>query len=325
MKNHLLNIGILAVLIFIGSPGCKPSPSPLILTEQSHAELTPYADTRIDTLNHIIELISQGGSSGIIFKGEWDLRGYNQLQFKVQNHDSVQYLQMIVQIQEELKKAPINARVLRGTMTDQLYVGPGETKNVKIEFSSDVPYPEVDSCFTGMRNTPYSVNEHYSYSLDLSKIQAIKLLARRHTAGMRYSISDVMLLPGKRAESISWMKMNKLEFFPFIDKYGQFKHKEWPGKTHNDEDLRQARKKEEKDLAAHPGATDRSRYGGWKNGPRQKGTGHFRVAKIDGKWWMIDPEGYLFWSHGVVRVTTCLLYTSPSPRDRQKSRMPSSA
>ena len=27
----------------------------------------------------------------------------------------------------------------------------------------------------------------------------------------------------------------------------------------------------------------------------------------------------------VVRNTTCLLYTSPSPRDRQKSRMPSSA
>ena len=25
------------------------------------------------------------------------------------------------------------------------------------------------------------------------------------------------------------------------------------------------------------------------------------------------------------RATTCLLYTSPSPRDRQKSRMPSSA
>ena len=25
------------------------------------------------------------------------------------------------------------------------------------------------------------------------------------------------------------------------------------------------------------------------------------------------------------RVYTCLLYTSPSPRDRQKSRMPSSA
>ena len=30
-----------------------------------------------------------------------------------------------------------------------------------------------------------------------------------------------------------------------------------------------------------------------------------------------------FYSHGV--LSFCLLYTSPSPRDRQKSRMPSSA
>ena len=28
---------------------------------------------------------------------------------------------------------------------------------------------------------------------------------------------------------------------------------------------------------------------------------------------------------GIGKSTTCLLYTSPSPRDRQKSRMPSSA
>ena len=27
----------------------------------------------------------------------------------------------------------------------------------------------------------------------------------------------------------------------------------------------------------------------------------------------------------LIRIYTCLLYTSPSPRDRQKSRMPSSA
>ena len=28
---------------------------------------------------------------------------------------------------------------------------------------------------------------------------------------------------------------------------------------------------------------------------------------------------------GTIRATTCLLYTSPSPRDRTRSRMPSSA
>ena len=30
-------------------------------------------------------------------------------------------------------------------------------------------------------------------------------------------------------------------------------------------------------------------------------------------------------NEGIVQNITCLLYTSPSPRDRQKSRMPSSA
>ena len=34
-----------------------------------------------------------------------------------------------------------------------------------------------------------------------------------------------------------------------------------------------------------------------------------------------DPD----WEHVSILAGTCLLYTSPSPRDRQKSRMPSSA
>ena len=32
-----------------------------------------------------------------------------------------------------------------------------------------------------------------------------------------------------------------------------------------------------------------------------------------------------FHTEDMVKYGTCLLYTSPSPRDRQKSRMPSSA
>ena len=42
------------------------------------------------------------------------------------------------------------------------------------------------------------------------------------------------------------------------------------------------------------------------------------------------PEAYASFSISIphtsgTRSVTCLLYTSPSPRDRQKSRMPSSA
>jgi hypothetical protein len=32
---------------------------------------------------------------------------------------------------------------------------------------------------------------------------------------------------------------------------------------------------------------------------RLKATDHFRVEKYAGKWWLVDPEGYLFWSHGI--------------------------
>ena len=35
-----------------------------------------------------------------------------------------------------------------------------------------------------------------------------------------------------------------------------------------------------------------------------------------------QKHGFL---HQIAEVNSCLLYTSPSPRDRQKSRMPSSA
>lgn len=52
-----------------------------------------------------------------------------------------------------------------------------------------------------------------------------------------------------------------------------------------------------------------------ENGPKLEATGHFRVAKVNGKWWMVDPEGYLFWSHGVVRVTTS---TGVTPLDGRK-------
>ena len=38
-----------------------------------------------------------------------------------------------------------------------------------------------------------------------------------------------------------------------------------------------------------------------------------------------EPDKTTVWSNKELVAYTCLLYTSPSPRDRQKSRMPSSA
>ena len=88
-------------------------------------------------------------------------------------------------------------------------------------------------------------------------------------------------------------------FCPFIDEFGQYVHRDWPGKTHSLKELIAHGKAEEKDLAAHPGPPDRNKYGGWTAGPKLEATGFFRVVKYQGKWWLVDPEGRLFWSHGI--------------------------
>ena len=102
---------------------------------------------------------------------------------------------------------------------------------------------------------------------------------------------------------VSWAKLGVDGFFPFIDRYGQFIHRDWPGKVKSDSDLARAKAAEEKDLASHPGPSDWNKWGGWLKGPQLKATGHFRVEKIRGKWWFVDPDGRLWWSHGPLRVT----------------------
>ncbi len=92
--------------------------------------------------------------------------------------------------------------------------------------------------------------------------------------------------------------------FPFIDEFGQFAHRDWTGKIHREGELAERRKREAGELAAHARPADWDRFGGWAGGPKRMATGFFHVEKIDGVWWMVDPEGRLFWSHGVVRVGT---------------------
>lgn len=42
---------------------------------------------------------------------------------------------------------------------------------------------------------------------------------------------------GPTGEGQAWTKLSAEEFFPFIDRYGQFLHKDWPDKVHSDADF----------------------------------------------------------------------------------------
>jgi hypothetical protein len=134
-------------------------------------------------------------------------------------------------------------------------------------------------------------------NLDASKIEYIRFFIAGPMKNHLFEISNV------RAEQAyvppsSALKSPKT-FFPFIDEFGQYIHKEWPGKIHSEAELRENITKEEKDLQANPAPKSWNKYGGWADGPTLKATGFFRVQKYQGKWWMVDPEGKLFFSQGI--------------------------
>ncbi|MDX6765290.1 MAG: beta-galactosidase [Candidatus Methylacidiphilales bacterium] len=87
---------------------------------------------------------------------------------------------------------------------------------------------------------------------------------------------------------------------PLVDPFGQLREGDWPDKL---KDRAEFHKDGKKDLELISKVTrvdgGRSRFGGMADGPKLKATGFFRVEKLNGKWWFVDPEGNLFWSHGV--------------------------
>ncbi len=103
-------------------------------------------------------------------------------------------------------------------------------------------------------------------------------------------------------------KLSKEEFFPFIDKFGQFKHKEWPNKVYSVEELKNKTKEEEAYNKKYANIPNRDKYMGFANPKYRFGaTGRFRTQKVNGKWFLITPEGNLFWS---IAVCTVGLYSA---------------
>ena len=92
-------------------------------------------------------------------------------------------------------------------------------------------------------------------------------------------------------------KVDAAKYCPFVDKYGQFAHGDWRFKIRSDGELAGDLPAELARLKSAPETWDR--FGGWKDGPKLKATGHFRAEKVGGKWWLVTPDGTLFFSVGV--------------------------
>lgn len=168
------------------------------------------------------------------------------------------------------------------------------------------PSLEVDS---GLREDPppwetsdemfiYRVGER---NLDLGAIAEIALSAKGMLVDKRVVVENFRLRRNPEHD-LSYLD-------GIVDEFGQNAKQDFPIKVHSEEELIEAAESELQALAASGPLPDRSRFGGWLEGPQLETTGYFRTEKVNGKWWLVDPDGYLFFSNGIANVRMANLTT----------------
>ncbi|HEX8237161.1 MAG TPA: beta-galactosidase [Abditibacteriaceae bacterium] len=93
-----------------------------------------------------------------------------------------------------------------------------------------------------------------------------------------------------------------------IDRFGQYTGADWPGKLKKDDELVARRTRENALLSTHPALADRDKWGGWSKGPQLPASRFFRTAKVNDKWWLVTPDGRLFFSAGI----DCVQFNNPT-------------
>ncbi|MDI1334555.1 MAG: beta-galactosidase [Lacunisphaera sp.] len=183
-------------------------------------------------------------------------------------------------------------------------VPPGRPETYYAPLNGRVAYGQ-----TGMRDTPpaWQTNEvklswrSGDRSMDISKVT--KIIFRTYAQFEdKVVVIDNLRLRRDPPQDPDYL-------VGIVDRFGQTAKAEYPVKIHSEAELKAVAEREQKALAASIGVPNRSRFGGWAKGPKQKATGYFRVEKVDGKWWMIDPDGYLFFSSAIANVRMANLET----------------
>ena len=189
-----------------------------------------------------------------------------------------------------------------------LTLGPGQTNALIVHLPHE-SRSTLDGKLFGMVGYPAGPRE--PDTLNLKEVKRIMFFVSRPTEDYRFEVSDIKAV-GEHTPPTAWVTDGP-PFFPFIDSFGQYRHKDWPGKVHSVDDLQERRKTEAAELKTHSGPAGWDQYGGWSGGPKLKASGFFRTQKVRGKWWLVDPDGHLFWSHGI----DCVRNSGETPIDER--------
>lgn len=279
---------------------------------------TARADTRIFDDGRLLAVRCSGGGygwPGVEIRprnGAWDWTRFAELHITVSNHSAT---------------------------AEKIMVGVGGTGEKIFAYQgSGVPAHSVRSIRVPLNDAPCMTEEALDWGEDMKSMLP--------SGGGRAGFSSVTIVtvyneqpgtPHPLAFTVQKMRLVQRtaeqrviaagSFFPFVDTYGQFIHAEWPGKIHTPDELAADWAAEDAFLnreAASP-ISGANIYGGWAAGPKRRASGFFRVEKINGKWWFVDPAGSLFFSLGVGSILPPNQTTRIAGRDKFFAALPRNA
>jgi hypothetical protein len=142
--------------------------------------------------------------------------------------------------------------------------------------------------------------------VDLAKVDRLTFsILRKSPAEIRWCMTPLVA----SAEEPSLLEDPLLPVGPLLDELGQSTLHEWPTKSRSTHEVisRLLTQLQAAPLQAWPECF--SRWGGWQigsghSGHNLEGTGYFRTHHDGQRWWLLDPDGNMFWSSGLdcVRV-----------------------
>jgi len=284
---------VFGLLLLLGLNTCQPAQE----SPEDWIVLTDFGEDfpldRVSTEGTAeVDLVRTGGVPALLVRSEseglsvkvaaeniWDLSGHLYVRMDLHNPGP----------DELYAQCLING--MPGMMGTQV-IPAGESRTLTGLITRAAPPDSIKQILYGMNGLPGGYVGFW-YTKDPQQIEHVEIRFPYIQPGSEFSISSL------RAEGVYSTPEWDSSHFPLLDEFGQLRDGEWPGKIHSEAELRKSIALEDEDLASNVGPSEWNEYGGWKAGPTLEATGHFRVEKYQGKWWLVDPLGNLFWSHGI--------------------------
>jgi len=225
----------------------------VVTTSDAKATTTPEGALRI-------ELGHQAPWPGVTLKapqGKWDLSSYECVSLDVANR-SEQPVTVYCRIDNP------GANGTEHCVTDQVAVDPGASQTLTVhifptQWKLDKPLELI-----GMRGNPVHAGK-----IDTANVtQLVIFLTRPPGPNGVLPVQDRIIEIDAIRAGGQIEVVDASAFLPFIDEYGQYAHREWPGKVRSVAGMLTRSQEELEDLRAHTRPQEWNKYGGGADGPR---------------------------------------------------------